>query len=356
MTDNKTLLSRLKLLRCPACKAGALDIAGGTEAVRPLHCRACGKDFAPDKGYYGLLGTTEVSGPKGRIQRFWGDTCREWYSGLDEVLTADILEKHLAELTKMFVYRKHCAVTEMAPEGLAGADILEIGSGPGAHSALFKKRGANVTAIDITEERVLSTGKKLALVKEGTGFSVLADAENLPFRDDSFDIVYSNGVLHHSEDTAGCVSEVYRVLKPGGKAVIMLYCRDSLLYWMNLLPKTLINGSIFRMPEPERLGYITEGRPGTGARNPITRVYSKRELEALFGKFRIISLRKSGFALAHIPGGGYLRSAIRRLSGEKPYEGGVIVYGAPFYAETGPELALGRYIGFSWNVVAAKAS
>src|SRR5205085_2094425 len=57
-----------------------------------------------------------------------------------------------------------------------------------------------------------------------------ADATRLPFRPASFDVVYSHGVLHHIPDIGAAVAEVYRVLRPGGRAVVMLYHRRSLNY------------------------------------------------------------------------------------------------------------------------------
>jgi SAM-dependent methyltransferase len=57
----------------------------------------------------------------------------------------------------------------------------------------------------------------------------VGDAEQLDFSDDYFDVVYSWGVLHHTPDTPKAVSEVWRVLKPGGKGKVMIYHRWSLV-------------------------------------------------------------------------------------------------------------------------------
>ena len=68
-----------------------------------------------------------------------------------------------------------------------------------------------------------------------TGRFVHHDAETLPFDDDTFDLVYSNGVLHHTPNTAQAVAEMLRVLKPGGRAIVMVYAENSLQYWRNLV-------------------------------------------------------------------------------------------------------------------------
>ena len=53
------------------------------------------------------------------------------------------------------------------------------------------------------------------------------DSENIPFNDNSFDLVYSNGVIHHTPNTTQVVKEIYRVLKPGGRCIIMVYAENS---------------------------------------------------------------------------------------------------------------------------------
>lgn len=291
------------------------------------------------------------------IRAWWGDLYKQAYAGHEEGLDPDTMSARLSELEDMFVQRTLLPTVEMPLSELSGKIVLEIGSGSGAHSALFRKHGASVVALDITAERVAASGRKLALVREGWGHACQADGEHLPFKDASFDIVYSNGVLHHSTDTDLCIAEVHRVLKPGGRAVLMLYARHSAIYWLNIVPRALLSGEIFRWPEPEWVGRLTEGKPKFGSvRNPVTRVYSQKELKHLLAAFRIVSLRRNSFQFDNfaVPRLTQLRNALMGLLGRKPHPGGIFVYGVPYYTETALELALGRYLGFGWNIIAEK--
>jgi ubiquinone/menaquinone biosynthesis C-methylase UbiE len=291
------------------------------------------------------------------IRAWWGDLYRQIYAATDATLTPGALERALAELEDLFRRREHLAAVEMPLGALAGKTVLEVGCGGGGHSALFAAKGAAVVAVDIASERAAAAALKFSLLPGRDGRAYQADAEHLPFRDNAFDIVYSNGVLHHSADTARAVAEAHRVLKPGGKAVLMLYARPSASFWCNIVPRGLFSGEMFRRPEAEWVGRVTEGTPKFGAtRNPITRVYSRHELEKLLGGFRVVSLRQSSFQFDNfaVPRLTRLREIVLGLLGHRPHPGGVLVYGRPFFVETALELALGRHIGFAWNIVAEK--
>ena len=346
--------SKINMLRCPDCHFNTIMM----ESSEFLKCENCNeKYYILNKNSADLLAKKNMSTTKRDIQRFWGDTCKQWYNAFDEKLDRNELEKHLQYMEEMFSYRKHLAVTEMELKTLQGLNVLEIGSGGGAHSALFQKYGANVISIDITLERVLSTSKKLSLLSGSKGVAFLSDAENLPFNNESFDIVYSNGVLHHSENTEKCVEEVYRVLKPNAKAILMLYSRYSAHYWLNLFVKGVITRMIFQYPEYKWLGLITEGKPVYGeTRNPVTRVYSRRQLVSLFKKYKIISLRKYGFNFSQLPIVGRLniRNYLLERLGYKPHPSGIIVYGLPRLCEPKVELFLSQFIGYNWAIVVKK--
>jgi ubiquinone/menaquinone biosynthesis C-methylase UbiE len=100
-----------------------------------------------------------------------------------------------------------------------GEEVLEIGCGTGSDLLQFAKHGALATGIDLTTKHVELARKRvgdLAIVHE-------ADARNLPLGDDSFDYVYSHGVLHHTDEPEQVVREMFRVLRPGGRINVHVY-------------------------------------------------------------------------------------------------------------------------------------
>ena len=112
-----------------------------------------------------------------------------------------------------------------------GLKVLEVGVGLGADHQQFAEAGAELYGIDLTEKAVEHTRKRLAYLGLESNLSV-GDAEELDFPDESFDLVYSWGVLHHSPNTHKAISEVYRVLRWGGGARIMIYHKWSMIGYM----------------------------------------------------------------------------------------------------------------------------
>lgn len=112
--------------------------------------------------------------------------------------------------------------------------VLEIGLGQGADSMQIINRGAIYHGIDLTEESVRRVKERFQLFDKPYESVHVANAENIPFPDQYFDIVYSHGVIHHSPQIQKIVSEIYRVLKPGGKAVVMLYHKSSYNYHISI--------------------------------------------------------------------------------------------------------------------------
>ena len=118
----------------------------------------------------------------------------------------------------------------------------------------------------------------------------VADAENLPFEDGYFDLVYSFGVLHHTPDTQKAINDAYRVLKPNGKAIVMLYHKRSLEYLI-LMWGIIGNRKYRHLPKNEALDRITEqNKNPDGPVNPLTKMYTKHQARELFSKFRHVKI------------------------------------------------------------------
>jgi len=299
---------------------------------------------------------TQMSSEKSQVKAFWGEVYDAAYAENDGTLNRDTLIRNLDDLEDMFRFRSHLAVTEMPLDQLAGLKVLEIGPGAGGHSALFTKYGADMTSVDITFDRARATQAKFDLMNDpGRSCHALqGDAECLPFADESFDIVYSNGVLHHTPDTEQAIAEVYRLLKPGGRAVIMLYCKSSFAFWFNLwFCAGILKGGIFK--SSNWLGHNTEwiGAKKQLTLNPITRCYTRGGINRLFQRFGDLKMRKGEFYFYLIPilGRLYRRWQIKHYGA---HPGGIIVYGDPWPIQSPLELWLGKFVGFAWFIAATK--
>jgi ubiquinone/menaquinone biosynthesis C-methylase UbiE len=125
-------------------------------------------------------------------------------------------------------------IAELIPfANMRGRDVLEVGCGAGFDAYEFVRHGARYVGSDLVPSNIELTARHLSQ----HGFAptlTVADAEQLPFADRSFDVVFSNGVLHHTPDITRALSEVNRVLRPGGEFFVSLYHRTSVFYWLTL--------------------------------------------------------------------------------------------------------------------------
>lgn len=341
-------------ISCPACKGQ--NWAFQTDCnYSLLQCLACGRRYSVYNEIPSLIfHQSDSEEIKGEMQNFWGELYKKTYLKDDRSLFKERLSLQFSDLEGLFLHRRHLAVVEMPFRDLKGKRVLEIGSGAGAHSAFLASKGAFISSVDLTLDRVMATAGKLDRVDGECHIALQADAENLPFPDGHFDIVYSNGVLHHTPHTEKAVNEVHRVLKTGGYAAIMLYARHSFMYWINLfLFRGLLLGNMFR--SRDWLGRVTEwmSPEKQNAHNPETKVYSFKEIKRLFRLFREINIRKNSFDFYQIPVmGKYLSKCVGKFTGYN--QAGKLLYGRPWRNETRTELWLGKYIGFGLNILAKK--
>ncbi|MGZ8847922.1 MAG: class I SAM-dependent methyltransferase [Pyrinomonadaceae bacterium] len=247
---------------------------------------------------------------KERVREFWqAHPCGTKFSD------AEMGTREFFERVEQHRYTKESHILTAAEfAGAGGLKVLEIGCGLGTDGAQFAKAGAHYTGIDLTDASIELARKRFELFGLKGEFRV-ADAERLDFADDSFDLVYSHGVLHHTPDIDAAIREVHRVLKPGGQARVMLYHRDSYNYrvgirvlrragagllkseggiktvhWLTGEPidslrehAKLANGNL----SPEE--FLSQSTDGAG--NPLARAYSRIEARELFKNFREVELR-----------------------------------------------------------------
>jgi SAM-dependent methyltransferase len=193
-----------------------------------------------------------------------------------------------------------------------GKNVLEIGLGQGAESEQLIRRGACWSGLDLTQESVDRVRARLDLRALPYGDARRGSALEIPWPDDSFDLVFSHGVLHHIPDVRRAQSEIHRVLRPGGRLVAMLYARSSLNYQVSI--RVLRRAALFaaypfrhvrfvrsapmmrdHLDNAEQAGLRSYLRLETfthrstdGPHNPYAKVYSLRDVREDFPDFRIV--------------------------------------------------------------------
>lgn len=234
---------------------------------------------------------------KDRIRRTWGSSpTGSTAAAGSEPGTREFFERAL----KFRSEYEQPWLPEVVPfHSMRDKRVLELGFGPGYDAYAFMQSGAIYSGIDITPQNVERTKKHLGFwgfspdVREG-------DAEELPFDDASFDIVYSNGVLHHTPDIGKAIGEALRVLKPGGRLYLIVYHRNSVFYRFTLPLMWLLEGSWRRETLARRLRRIEANAAGE---TPIVNVYSRGEIAALVTRhgFRVQSLGVRKLVIEDLP-------------------------------------------------------
>jgi len=214
---------------------------------------------------------------KQQVRDFWDQaSCGEVYAQgatLRQRLEAQAATRHRLE--------PYIAGFARFPEG-AGCDVLEVGVGMGAdHLEWAQAHPRRLAGVDHSARAVEFTRRRLGLY--GLKPQVLVgDAEDLPFAEGSFDLVYSWGVLHHSPDTGRAVAEVLRVLRPGGRARVMIYHRPSVVGYLLWIRYGLLAGCPGRSLADIYAHHLE---------SPGTQAFTVAQARALFGGFSQIKTR-----------------------------------------------------------------
>lgn len=184
-----------------------------------------------------------------------------------------------------------------------GLRVLEIGVGMGADYLEWLKAGAQATGVDLSSASIARALRRCQLAGFPPDLRV-ADAEQLPFADNSFDLVYSYGVMHHSPNPAQCVQEARRVLKPGATAKIMLYHHPSITGAMLWLRYGILRGKSLRQSVFDHL------------ESPGTKTFTPAEALKLFTGFENVQMRlvfSPGDLLLHQPSPRFQSGAYRLI-------------------------------------------
>lgn len=210
-------------------------------------------------------------------------------------------------------------------------DVLEVGCGIATDGANFARAGARYTGADRSETAINLGRERFALEGLAGAFAHTA-ADALPFEDESFDLVFSHGVVHHIPQPAPVIAEFHRVLRPGGTALVMVYHRHSLNYYVSIMGFRRAAALTLLIPGPDAvwssllgesrqilaghrdllrkhgLRYLTDGglflsNNTDGPGNPYSRVYSRAELRELMGDFAGVELAVRHLNLRLLPSG-----------------------------------------------------
>lgn len=264
-----------------------------------------------NKGFEGMINIPsesprEADGGKQReVERFWDAAPCDSGTSAMEAGTKDYfwdIEEHRYRL-QPHIRELLCALD------LDGKQVLEVGTGVGTDARLIIGLGADYCGINVDAGSSKMTRRALEVF--GLDGEVLqASALDIPYPDESFDVVYSFGVLHHIPDVRDAVSEISRVLKPGGRLIVMLYNRTSINYAIEIrhlrkwgirllgIPGVVRLLGVLGLPAPKLHRHLELwGGPGNmtdeewlsrntdGPDNPYSSVYNRAQTEALLADF-----------------------------------------------------------------------
>lgn len=242
----------------------------------------------------------------------------------------------------------------------SGRKVLEIGLGQGSESEQIIRRGAHWSGLDLTQESVDRVRARLAIRQLPHDDLRQGSALALPWPDNTFDVVFSHGVLHHIPDIRTAQREIHRVLRPNGILVAMLYSRKSLNYQVSIrVVRRVALGVAYPLRRSKRLQSSTmlrehlsnaqamglrrylaidnfTHRNTDGPLNPYARVYSIQDVK---DEFPCFELTRSFSRYMHAP-----PLPVRRLPGERwlGWHLWVILRARPVKSQSGPVANAGK--------------
>jgi SAM-dependent methyltransferase len=226
--------------------------------------------------------------------------------GLEERFGGDY-ERFFAEYDAFRYQREKHILSCLDRARCAGKKVLEIGLGQGADSEQIIRRGGSWSGLDLTPASVARVRERLRLRNLSHDDLKVGSVLEIPYPDNSFDMVYSFGVLHHVREIHGAQAEIARVLRPGGELVMMVYAKWSLNYLLAIavlrrvglaamvtlgIPgKGIYAAHVKNAREEGLFQYLRMNRfvhrSTDGPDNPYAKVYGLREVREDFPDFNV---------------------------------------------------------------------
>lgn len=229
---------------------------------------------------------------------FWDELCGTTLArsvGVTGRSSADLARFDAAYL-RFYPYLAH-----YVPPELTGERVLEVGLGYGTLGQLIAERGAVYTGVDVASGPVEMMRHRLELIgRASTCDARQASVLRLPFEAESFDRVVSIGCLHHTGDLPRAISEVSRVLRVGGSALVMVYNRWSVRRVLTT-PYTFAAAHLRRRRDPGEATRAMYDRNQEGEAAPHTDFASRQEVERLFGDWESVRVEPRNLSFAWFP-------------------------------------------------------
>lgn len=215
---------------------------------------------------------------------FWNELCG---TGLARSLDiSEITPANLKKFDQAYMELYPYLPGYVTGQNISGKQILEIGLGFGTLGQFLALQGCDYYGLDIAPGPVAMMTDRLKLLGQKTdGHVRVGSALEIPFPDESFDFVYTIGCLHHTGNIPKSVDEVFRVLRPGGKAIVMLYNRHSFRQLVQVPLnqfKAKLRAKKMNFAEYVRSLYDTDSK---GEAAPYTEYVSRADVKRIFNKF-----------------------------------------------------------------------